>query len=308
MLLLNEKKMKKSVAVLLVCLFLFSFLPAFADTARGTDQQEHRGENGQSNELPAEKKPNPASPRYLLADHAAMYGSLARLDFSGILLLGGLGAATWLLINNDEGIYRDIKQFQARNNVVDRLSPFLSELCQGWSWAAALSFLGVGWLSGREKTVETGSLALQAMFHSFVVIQLVKHLTGRQRPSWDQGRDEWAGPAGFFKRYEDGQWARYDAFASGHTITIWSLATVIASRYNNSFLIPAICYTLAGLAGLATITEDLHWISDVFIAAVAGYAIGRMVLARHRVRSKAFTISPYFGKRGSIGLSLSLSF
>lgn len=303
----NRLKLKKFLVTILVCLIITPVLPAQESLEESNGRTDREEETLIIDESRKKQKP-PVSFSYFPGDHAAIYTSLGRVDFGDLLVLGGLGAITWLMIKNDEGIYKNIKEFQANNPLVDRWSPFFSELCQGWSWLAALAFLPAGWISGSKYTVDTGVLAIQAMLHSFVVIQLVKHLTGRQRPSWDHGRDEWFGPSAFFKRYEEGQWARYDAFASGHTITIWSLATVVASRHGKGILLPALCYSVAGLAGMATITEDLHWISDVFIAAVAGYAIGRLVLSRHRERNNAFSFSPYLGRNGGFGISLSLVF
>jgi membrane-associated phospholipid phosphatase len=60
-------------------------------------------------------------------------------------------------------------------------------------------------------------------------------------------------------------------------------------------LVPILCYTTAALGGLATITEDLHWISDVLIGAVVGYAIGRFVVKR---RSKHWRITPTVHSNG----------
>jgi hypothetical protein len=218
---------------------------------------------------------------------------------------GAVIAGTAILIAKDEEIYRGFKNFQERNQWASDLSPVFSAMCEGYPFGVAGLFLAHGLLFRNAQTRETGSLALQAMLHSFLLIQLIKHVSGRQRPSWDDGQDHWAGPAGFFKRYEPGQWARYDAFASGHTITIWSLATVIAERYRHTFPIPLLCYALATLGGLSTITEDLHWLSDVLLGAALGYAIGKMVV--HNRGPRGLQLIPQIS-RTSYVLSLRYSF
>jgi len=281
---------------------LLLFAPAVPADGSVTSREKDPPCAEKEDDEDGEKRGSPVG--NVLADHGRIWTSPTRIRGSQWLVWGGVALTTGILIANDEAIYRDIKRFQENNEWVDRASPFFSGLCQGYPFTVAGSFLLGGWLFKDKKLLETGSLALQAMVHSFVVVQAVKHLTGRQRPSWEDGRDHWAGPAGFLSRYEDGQWARYDAFFSGHTVTIWSLATVIAHQYNRSPLVPVLCYGVASLGGLATITEDLHWISDVLIGAVVGYAIGRMVVKR---RSRHWNVQPVVSRNG-VGVGIGYVF
>ena len=155
-----------------------------------------------------------------------------------------------------------------------------------------------------EKAKDTGKLVLMSLIHSGVVVQLLKHLTGRQRPEAENGVDRWDGPSGFFKRYKDNRDMYYDSFPSGHTITVWSTATVIAHQYNKSVIVPILSYGLATLSGLSRITEDTHWLSDVFVGAVLGFAIGKFI---YKKRSGKFMIMPLIenGKTGiNVGFKL----
>jgi membrane-associated phospholipid phosphatase len=297
------KKMKKiSVFVILIALFFQaqSLVPA------QTTQTEENTEQGEPQKKEEEKpgKKRDSLLKGFAKDHGRIWTSPLRIKNTRWLVWGGVALITGILINNDEIIYRDIKDFQNRNEWVDKASPIFSGLCEGYPFPIAGIFLAGGWLFKDKKMVETGSLAIQAMLHSFVVVQAVKHLTGRERPSWNDGIDQWHWLKGFFTRYEPGQWARYDAFFSGHTVTIWSLATVIAHQYNKGPFVPVICYTLAALGGLATITEDLHWISDVFVGAVVGYAIGRFVVKR---RSRRWNIFPALHRDG-VGIGIGYVF
>lgn len=223
-------------------------------------------------------------------DEGVILSAPFRLKGKDLLKWGGVALITGIMIHNDEKIYEKIKTYQNEHEWVDKVSPSLSKMCEGYPFGVAGLFWIYGALAKDRKAAETGSLAMQSMIHSFVVIQLIKHLTGRTRPSEFDGVDRWEGPAGFFRRYEDGKWAQYDAFASGHTITIWSLATVIAHQYNETPVVPIVCYSLATLGGLATITEDLHWISDVFLGAVLGYTISRFVVKKRSSKYNVFPI------------------
>jgi len=237
-------------------------------------------------------------------DEKRLWSSPFRASGKDLLLWGGLLALTGVLIHNDEAIYQDIKAFQDRHDWVDRSTPFFSDMAQGYPFALAGAIWVGGALTRNEHAKETGYLALQSMLHSFIVVQVVKHLTGRCRPSAFGGEDRWAGPSGFFKRYEAGKWSHYDAMFSGHTVTLWSLATVLAHQYRETVVIPVLAYSLATLGGMATVTDDLHWLSDVVLGAAVGYAISRFVIHR---RSRRVQVAPVIHHDGvGIGVRIIL--
>ena len=64
---------------------------------------------------------------------------------------------------------------------------------------------------------------------------------------------------------------------------------------------PVTCYGLATLVGLSRLTEDDHWMSDVLVGAVVGFAVGKMVV---RNQNKRMQVSPSLSANG-IGLALS---
>jgi len=288
--------MKKSLSLLLAGLL---FLPL----SLRAGPRESSPQNQKTKTSDPQKKGNVIG--HFWSDHARILSSPLRVKPRDLWVIAPVGILSAVLIHNDETIYRKIKNFQAQNPAVDQASPIFSNMCQGMPFGVAGLFILEGIIFKDNKGLQTGSMALQAMMHSFVVVQLAKHLTGRTRPSFTDGRDHWAGPAGFFKRYEEGQWAYYDAYFSGHTITIWALATVVAKSYNQKPFIPILCYTLASLGGMATVTEDLHWVSDVFLGAVAGYAIASFVMKQHEKRN--LQITPVMQPRG-LGINLTLKF
>jgi membrane-associated phospholipid phosphatase len=248
--------------------------------------------------------PQAKMPRYvsgLFRDEGKIWTSPFRLDLKGVLVVGAVLATTAVLVANDEKIYENVKSFQGNNPWVDKASPVITEL---GNWGvdcgiAGLFFLG-GVIARDAKARDTGLMAWETLLHTGFLAQVVKHLAGRQRPSFAEGRDHWYGPSAFFKRYDDG-FSQYDSFFSGHAVSVWGLATVIAENYKDHGWVPPVCYGLATLAGLSRVTEDAHWLSDVFVGAVVGYAIGRMVVRNHNKRLQfAPSLSP-----GGAGLSLS---
>jgi membrane-associated phospholipid phosphatase len=231
-----------------------------------------------------------------------MWSAPFRLDWKGCAVLSSVLIGAGLLVANDEGIYENVKRFQARHPWVDEVSPAASMLGDfGVDCGIAGLFALGGLVLKDRKARDTGLMALETLLHTGVLVQVVKHIAGRQRPQVENGIDYWHGPAGLTKRYSQGSFSRYDSFFSGHTVSAWSLATVIAENYKEHAWVPVACYGLATLVGLSRLTEDAHWLSDVFIGAAIGYTVGRMVVRNQRRR---FQVAPALAPGGG-GLAFS---
>jgi membrane-associated phospholipid phosphatase len=155
------------------------------------------------------------------------------------------------------------------------------------SWGAygtAGLFLAYGLVSGDKTSTETAILAANAMLQSEILVAFLKGMFGRQRPSYANGVDHWSGPTGFFERFEKEHAGYYDSFPSGHAITAFSLATVLAMQYRDTVWVPILSYTIATGVGLSRATLGKHWLSDAFVGGVLGHLIGRLVVRNHRRR------------------------
>lgn len=238
----------------------------------------------------------------LFEDEWVILTSPFRIKGKHLLTWGSAALITAVLIKNDEELYRDTKNYQQKHGWVDELSPKMRWFGDGnVNLGIAGGFYLCGVVFKSKKARKTAELSLMSLIHAGVAVQLVKHLAGRKRPeAAPVGEDHWEGPAGFFKRYKDHRDMYYDAFFSGHTVTAFSVATVIAKMYNKPFIVPALCYTLASLAGLSNVTEDAHWLSDVFVGALVGYAIGNFVVKK---RWKRLHVVPLV-QHNKVGLSI----
>lgn len=78
----------------------------------------------------------------------------------------------------------------------------------------------------------------------------------------------WDGPS--FKR-------KYVSFPSGHTSSIFSIATLLASEYKGKPAVAVISYSIAGLTALSRIYENKHWFTDVLAGAVLGFVCGKFI-------------------------------
>jgi membrane-associated phospholipid phosphatase len=199
-----------------------------------------------------------------------------------ILPIAGVAVLTGFLIWHDESIRKGFMDFRSSHSWVKAVSPFLTNMGSYGAWGIASAFL----LFSRagSKSLETGILASSAILQSGLLVTVLKGVFGRQRPFWDSGVDRWSGPVGFFDRFASGNYGRYDSFPGGHSITAFSLATVLAMQYGEHIWVPILAYTTATGVALSRLTEGKHWLSDCLVGGVLGYVVGRMVVLNHRSR------------------------
>ncbi len=239
-----------------------------------------------------------------LEDEGDIWTSPFRMDWHDAAIVGGIAATTAILIATDESVYRNFRTYHDNNAWVRSASPVASQFGEFYvPFGIAALYCVHGLTFHNEYNVDTGLMAAQAMIHSGIVIQVFKHLFGRSRPFVKNGQDRWFGPSAFFRRYTDGGFSPYDSFPSGHTITAFSLATVIAER-SDDWWVDGLAYSLAGLCGLSRLTENDHWLSDVAVGATMGIAIGKLVVNNHKQRLE---LSPVIGAR-SAGLSIRFNY
>ena len=69
-------------------------------------------------------------------------------------------------------------------------------------------------------------------------------------------------------------------FPSGHTATVFAVATVVARRYRHHRWVPWVAYGLASTVAFSRATTGNHFLSDVFLGGAIGYTVGRFVVLR----------------------------
>jgi membrane-associated phospholipid phosphatase len=243
--------------------------------------------------------------RDFLKDAGQIWSYPVHIRTRDILPIAGVAALTGFLIGNDEAIHRGFMDYRDTHAWVRAVSPVITRMGTVGAWGTAAVFLGVGLISGDKKSTETAVLASSAMLQSGILVTFLKGIFGRQRPFWADGVDHWSGPVGFFERFESGQSGRYDSFPGGHSITAFSLATVVAMQYRKSVWVPILAYATAPGVALSRVTENKHWLSDSLVGSVLGYVIGRLVVSNHRSR---YHVPPATGgAQGTFSLAFSFT-
>ena len=189
-------------------------------------------------------------------------------EWAGFGLVCGVTA---ILIPRDEQINAFIRD--RRTAETEWIS---ANLFEPWGNYYSLATLGLFLLDGsirnNIRSRETALLGLKAYIISGLVVRVPKVLAGRHRPYQDSPPDAWSWEGPSF---------RYSSFASGHTTSVFAVATVVAGMYREQTWVGTLAYSLAGLTALSRVHDEKHWASDVLAGAALGYATGKFVVKKH---------------------------
>jgi membrane-associated PAP2 superfamily phosphatase len=140
------------------------------------------------------------------------------------------------------------------------------------------SIMAAGYLRHDQYAVSTALLAGEAYADSAIVDLGVKAITRRKRPA-----DVPPG-APFTDTFFNGGKSPFkgSSFPSGHAAGVFSVATVIATRYHKHRWVPWAVYGFATAVSFSRVTTSAHFPSDVFLGAALGYTITRYEVLRPR--------------------------
>lgn len=127
--------------------------------------------------------------------------------------------------------------------------------------------LGAIYSLPQEYHQESAYLAFKSMVKASLYTWILKVSFGRARPYEDE--------KGFF-----GPSLTHHSFPSGHTATIFAIATVLGERYK----IRKVTYVLATLTGISRVILKKHYPTDVVVGALIGYLAGEEVLNKETNR------------------------
>jgi membrane-associated phospholipid phosphatase len=203
----------------------------------------------------------------LLRDQGVIWTSPLRLRGRDAAWLAPLTVATGALIATDRRTAGSLDNNPTRL----RVSRDISYLGALYTTAGAS---GVLYLAGRgmkdRRLRETGLLGMEALADGLVVYEGLKAATQRPRPLKGGGRGR------FF--------TRGNSFPSGHSVSAWTFATVVAKEYGDRPLVQLTTYGLAAAVGVSRFTARKHFLSDVLVGGAIGYGRGSYVYRDRRAR------------------------
>lgn len=189
----------------------------------------------------------------------------------------------------DESVQQHALHLRELNPDVRNVSKYVTNFGGAYEVYILGSLGAYGLIFKNEKVKTTTLLATQAYITGAAMESVLKFLTGRQRPSYYDPRSVEAEPKfhGPFSYGKDINGNRINSsFPSGHTTVAFAAATVFAMEYRDRPLVPLISYSAATLIGLSRITENKHWITDVFAGAALGYFTGKLVVNNYHRYAK----------------------
>ena len=145
----------------------------------------------------------------------------------------------------------------------------------------AIGFFGYGVISKNYRALQTGSQIVESMLASGIVVQILKHVTGRESPFASTV------PGGVWRVFPNqkeyaNHVPHYDAYPSGHIATAVGTVTVIAENYPEYKLVRPIGYSLCGLLAFAMMNNGVHWASDYPLGIALGYGFAKAAVAHGR--------------------------
>lgn len=208
-------------------------------------------------------------------DMVKFYNKDIRLEKAPIYL--GIAAITTGLILIDDKMWRASNKFYNQSQFNKNISDLFVEVGDGKAqFGIAGAFAIYGWISKDKLALTTASEVVEAVLATGAVVQLLKHITGRQSPFVSSK------PGGVWKFFPNQidyhkHVPFYDAFPSGHLATSLAAFTVIAKNYPKANWIRPVTYTITAMLAVSMVNQGIHWYSDYPLAMFLGYEFGNII-------------------------------
>jgi hypothetical protein len=237
----------------------------------------------------------------------------ARVDaLPGVI---GLSLISGALILSDHATHKLTSDFLDKHSSVHSMCDFMVRVGDGRVHLGIAATFGIAGLALDDtRAVRTASQTVEALLASGIVVQLLKHVTGRESPQMESKQ---GGVWRFFPNQKDysRHQTRYYAFPSGHIATTMSTVTVIAENYPEVSWIKPVGYTVVGLVGFSLVGVGFHWYGDLPLGLAIGYIFGEIVAHRDDpgtmvgdgAHSSVFSIVPSVTPEGA-GVTLAVAF
>ena len=222
-----------------------------------------------------------------------------------------VAATTAALVVTDDKTWQESDKFYKKGGAGKRWSDIFIEMGDGKTQFGLGALFGIyGLITNDVRAVRTGSQIIQAVLASGTVVQVLKHITGRESP--------------FVATTPTGVWnffpnqikyhqhvPHYDAFPSGHVTTFVATVIVIAENYPEVWWIRPVGYLFTAGLAVSMVNKGIHWYSDYPLAIALGYTFG--MIAAHpegipnSIAGKKLNVMPMLVDKG-FGLSVGFSF
>jgi membrane-associated PAP2 superfamily phosphatase len=195
----------------------------------------------------------------------------------------GIAISTAGLIVSDDATWKESDKFYKRSNFNKSFSNFFTEFGDGRTqFALAAVFGAYGFVGKDKRAVRTASQIVEVVLGCGAVIQVLKHVTGRESPFVSTQ------PGGVWRFFPNQieyhkKVPHYDAYPSGHIATSMATFIVIAENYPEYKWIEPAGWALAACIGFGMANTGIHWYSDYPLGIALGYAFGKLVAKPEKI-------------------------
>jgi len=231
-------------------------------------------------------------------------------------VLAGLGALTTILVATDYETWRFTSCQYHKLPIVKKAADMLEFMGDGkFQFGIVGVYAGIGLVTSDTRALRTAFQITEAILSTGGVVQLLKHVTGRESPfvtTEPTGQWEWFPNQIEYMNHVP----HYDAMPSGHIATATTTLIVIAENYPEYKWIRPAGYVLLGAISTALVATSIHWWSDIPLGIAIGYSFGMIASHPRGIeldgfgkggRSANLNVIPIFSS-DTKGLSISYSF
>ena len=212
-------------------------------------------------------------PKYILKDQKAIWTSpfhTVKKDAKWWLIFG---AATATLVATDQYAVKQLPNSSSQVSVGTWASRFGS----AYSLVPiSAGFYVIGTARHEERFRETGLICFEALIDATLAVTAIKLVADRARPLEADGK-------GHFEDSPNGRWN--SGFPSGHAISSWAMASVIAHQYPHPRIIPIMAYALATTVVAARVGARKHFPGDVMAGSAMGWFVGDYTYGKRHNRA-----------------------
>lgn len=227
----------------------------------------------------------------------------------------GMAGATTALVVVDRQWWWTERKWYGESSTFHRFSNWMVFTGDGrFQFGIVGAFAAYGFVFDDTRALRTASETTEAILACGGVVQLLKHVTGRESPFCSSKR---TGRWDFFPNQI--QYSKhvphYDAFPSGHLATAMTTLIVIAENYTEVTWLKPVGYVGLGVISSSLVAYGIHWWSDFPLALALGYTFGEIASHPFHVAlsdaraadAPKVSLVPAISPSGA-GLGLALSF
>ena len=189
-----------------------------------------------------------------------------------------IAASTAVMIVYDNQMWIPFEKEYSRNNTFQTAADLFVDVGDGrFQFGLSAAYLAYGFIAGDERAIRCASQITEVILASGGVVQLLKHVTGRQSPI-----DITTNPTGTWDWFPNQisylkHTSNYDAFPSGHLTTVLATLVVIGNNYPEQAWIKPVGYAICAGVSVGLVSQSIHWWSDFPLAIALGVGFGNLL-------------------------------